>query len=91
MLRIALQAKGRLNEDSMKLIEEAGISINSAKRQLLSKATNFPLEVLYLRDDDIPQAVASGVADVGIVGYNEVLEKEKEVSISHKLGFGKCR
>lgn len=90
-LRIALQAKGRLNEDSMKLLEEAGISINSAKRQLLSKSPNFPLEVLYLRDDDIPQAVASGVADVGIVGFNEVAEKSKNVVVSHKLGFGQCR
>lgn len=91
IVRIALQAKGRLNEDSMKLLEEAGISINSAKRQLLSKSPNFPLEVLYLRDDDIPQAVASGVADVGIVGFNEVAEKSKDVVVSHKLGFGQCR
>lgn len=90
-LRIALQAKGRLNEDSMELLEEAGISINSAKRQLLSKSPNFPLEVLYLRDDDIPQAVASGVADIGIVGFNEVAEKSKNVVVSHKLGFGQCR
>lgn len=90
-LRIAIQAKGRLNEDSMELLEEAGISINSAKRQLLSKSSNFPLEVLYLRDDDIPQAVASGVADIGIVGFNEVEEKSKNVVVSHKLGFGKCR
>lgn len=90
IVRIALQAKGRLNEDSMKLLEEAGISINSAKRQLLSKSPNFPLEVLYLRDDDIPQAVASGVADVGIVGFNEVAEKSKDVVVSHKLGFGQC-
>lgn len=90
-VRIALQAKGRLNEDSMELLEEAGISINSAKRQLLSKSPNFPLEVLYLRDDDIPQAVASGVADIGIVGFNEVAEKSKNVVVSHKLGFGQCR
>lgn len=91
MLRIALQAKGRLNEDSMELLAEAGIQINSSKRQLLSKSPNFPMEVLYLRDDDIPQAVASGVADIGIVGYNEVVEKDKNVDIVHKLGFGQCR
>lgn len=91
MLRIALQAKGRLNEDSMELLAEAGIQINSSKRQLLSKSPNFPMEVLYLRDDDIPQAVAAGVADIGIVGYNEVVEKNKNVEIVHKLGFGQCR
>ena len=90
-LRIAIQAKGRLNEDSMELLQEAGISIKSSKRQLLSKSPNFPLEVLYLRDDDIPQAVASGVADIGIVGLNEVLEKAKDVEVAHKLGFGACR
>lgn len=90
-LRIAIQAKGRLNEESMELLQEAGISIKSSKRQLLSKSPNFPLEVLYLRDDDIPQAVASGVADVGIVGLNEVLEKAKEVEVAHNLGFGACR
>ena len=90
-LRIALQAKGRLNEDSIALLGEAGIKIGSSKRQLLSKSANFPIEVLYLRDDDIPQAVANGVADVGIVGYNEVMEKNKEVVVIHKLGFGKCR
>ena len=90
-LRIALQAKGRLNEGSIAFMSEAGIKIRSSKRQLLSKSENFPIEVLYLRDDDIPQAVANGVADIGIVGYNEVMEKNKEVDVVHKLGFGKCR
>lgn len=91
MLRIALQAKGRLNEDCLELIAEAGISIQTSKRQLLSKSANFPIEVLYLRDDDIPQAVANGIADVGIVGLNEVKEKEFDVDIAHNLGFGACR
>lgn len=91
MIRIALQAKGRLNEKSMALLKEAGISVEMGKRELLSKADNFPIEVLYLRDDDIPQAVARGVADIGIVGLNEVEEKMFDVEIAHKLGFGRCR
>lgn len=91
MIRIAIQAKGRLNEDSMKLLEEAGMKLGESKRKLLAQAEGFPLEVLYLRDDDIPQAVADGVADLGIVGLNEVTETGKEVEIIHRLGFGKCR
>lgn len=91
MLRIALQVKGRLNEDSLNLITEAGITLQNSKRQLLSKSTNFPIEVLYLRDDDIPQAVATGIADIGIVGLNEVYEKGYDVEIKHKMGFGECR
>ena len=91
MIRIAIQAKGRLNEDSVALLNEAGISIEESRRKLLSQSTDFPLEVLYLRDDDIPQAVAMGVADIGIVGLNEVEEKQQKVEIAHKLGFGKCR
>lgn len=91
MLRIALQVKGRLNEDSLELISEAGIALQNSKRQLLSKSTNFPIEVLYLRDDDIPQAVATGIADIGIVGLNEVYEKGYNVEIAHKMGFGECR
>ena len=75
MLRIAIQAKGRLNEQSIELLSEAGIRVAESKRKLISRAEGFPLEVLYLRDDDIPQAVAMGVADVGIVGLNEVAEK----------------
>ncbi len=91
MLRIAIQSKGRLYEESMALLEEAGIKIPGGKRTLLVPARNFPVEVLFLRDDDIPESVASGVADVGIVGLNEVLEKHSSVNVLKKLGFGKCR
>ena len=91
MLRIAIQAKGRLNEQSIDLLSEAGIGVAESKRKLISRADGFPMEVLYLRDDDIPQAVSMGVADVGIVGLNEVEEKGFDVKIAHKLGFGKCR
>lgn len=91
MIRIAIQAKGRLNEDSIELLAEAGISVDESKRKLLTHSSDFPLEVLYLRDDDIPQAVAMGVADIGIVGLNEVSEKAQNVEVIHKLGFGKCR
>ncbi|MGQ7870617.1 ATP phosphoribosyltransferase [Sunxiuqinia sp. sy24] len=90
-LRIAIQTKGRLNEDSMQLIGEAGIKINLGKRKLLAAAKNFPLEVLFLRDDDIPQAVADQVADIGIVGENEMLEKKENVKVIKRLGFSKCR
>ncbi len=75
MLRIAIQAKGRLNEQCVEMLREAGISVVESKRKLISKAGGFPLEVLYLRDDDIPHAVSAGVADIGIVGQNEVAEK----------------
>ncbi|MFI3280524.1 MAG: ATP phosphoribosyltransferase [Rikenellaceae bacterium] len=91
MIRLALQAKGRLNEDSITLLNEIGIYIESGKRKLLTLSENFNLEALYLRDDDIPQAVAMGVADVGIVGLNEVEEKGFDVEIVHKLGWGRCR
>ena len=91
MLRIAIQAKGRLNEESIGLLAEAGVSIEDSKRKLLARSDGFPLEVLYLRDDDIPQAVSMGVADLGIVGLNEVEEKGFDVEIVHRLGFGKCR
>ena len=91
MLRIAIQSKGRLYEESMALLEEAGIKIPGGKRTLLVPARNFPVEVLFLRDDDIPESVASGVADVGIVGLNEVMEKRCPVGVLKKLGFGKCR
>lgn len=91
MIRIAIQAKGRLNEDSLELLSEAGVSIEDSKRKLLTQSSDFPLEVLYLRDDDIPQAVSMGVADIGIVGMNEVAEKNFDVEVIHKLGFGKCR
>lgn len=91
MLTIAIQNKGRLNEDTVSLMTDAGISASASQRKLLSMAKGFPLHVLYLRDDDIPQAVALGVADIGIVGLNEVLEKEQNVDVIMRLGFGKCR
>ena len=90
-LRIAIQAQGRLNEGSVKLMEEAGISLVIGRRNLISPAVNFPLEALYLRDDDIPQTVAYGAADVGIVGENEVLERAEDVTIVKRLGFSRCR
>ncbi len=91
MLRIAVQAKGRLYEDTMSLFEESDIKLSSVKRTLLVQSSNFPIEVLFLRDDDIPQSVALGVADVGIVGENEVEEREEDVEIVKRLGFSKCR
>lgn len=91
MLRIAVQAKGRLYEETMELMTEAGIKLSNAKRTLLIPSKNFPIEVLFLRDDDIPQAVATGVADVGIVGENEFVEKEQDAVIVKRLGFSKCR
>lgn len=91
MIRIAVQSKGRLYEDTISLLTEAGIKIPSSKRTLLVQATNFPLEVLYLRDDDIPQSVATGVADLGIVGENELVERGEVVDTVRRLGFSKCR
>lgn len=91
MLRIALQSKGRLNEKSIELLREAGISIEESSRKLLSRSSNFPMEVLYLRDDDIPQTVSCGIADIGIVGYNEVMERAYPVDVLKHLEFGKCR
>jgi ATP phosphoribosyltransferase len=91
ILRIAVQTKGRLNEESEELIRECGIKLTVGKRQLLSPAKNFPVEILYLRDDDIPETVADGVADIGIVGENEMLEKDKNVVLARRLGFSKCR
>lgn len=91
MLRIAVQSKGRLNEDTMSLLREAGIKLVSDKRTLLVPSKNFPLEILFLRDDDIPQSVATGVADVGVVGENEFCEKKEDAVIVKRLGFSKCR
>lgn len=91
MIRIAVQSKGRLYEDTMNLLKEAGIKIGNSKRTLLVKASNFPVEILYLRDDDIPQTVASGVADLGVVGENELLEKGEDVDVAKRLGFSSCR
>jgi ATP phosphoribosyltransferase len=91
MLRIAVQSKGRLNEDTMSLLKETGIKLSSAKRTLLLSAVGFPVEVLFLRDDDIPQSVANGVADAGIVGENEYIEKDSDAQLIKRLGFSKCR
>ena len=91
MLRIAVQSKGRLFEGTMNLLAEADIKISSSKRTLLVQSSNFPLEVLYLRDDDIPQSVASGVADIGVVGENEFVERGEEADIVSRLGFSRCR
>ena len=91
MLRIAVQSKGRLFEDTMNLLAEADIKISASKRTLLVQADNFPLEVLYLRDDDIPQSVASGVADIGVVGENEFVERNEDAEIINRLGFSRCR
>lgn len=91
MLRIAVQSKGRLFEDTMHLLSESDIKISQSRRTLLVRADNFPLEVLYLRDDDIPQSVATGVADIGIVGENEFVERGEDADILYRLGFSKCR
>lgn len=91
MLRIAVQSKGRLFEDTMALFAEADIKLSTSKRTLLTQASNFPIEVLFLRDDDIPQSVASGVADLGIVGENEYVERAEHADIVYRLGFSKCR
>ncbi len=103
MLRIAVQSKGRLFDDTMNLLAEADIKVSATKRTLLVQSSNFPLEVLYLRDDDIPQSVASGVADIGVVGENEFLERLRvgesedsgmsgeDADIISRLGFSKCR
>ena len=91
MLRIAVQSKGRLYDETMELLGEAGIKLTAVKRSLLVPSKNFPVEVLFLRDDDIPDTVATGTADIGIVGLNEVLEKNRKVHIVRNLGFSKCR
>jgi ATP phosphoribosyltransferase len=91
MLRIAVQSKGRLFDDTMNLLAEADIKISASKRTLLVQSSNFPLEVLYLRDDDIPQSVASGVADIGVVGENEFIERGEDADVISRLGFSQCR
>lgn len=91
MLRIAVQSKGRLFDDTMALLAEADIKLSTSKRTLLTQSTNFPVEVLFLRDDDIPQSVASGVADIGIVGENEFVERAEKAEVIYRLGFSKCR
>ncbi|HJA86481.1 MAG TPA: ATP phosphoribosyltransferase [Candidatus Bacteroides avicola] len=91
MLRIAVQAKGRLYDETMSFLEESDIKLSAGKRTLLVQSANFPLEVLFLRDDDIPQSVATGIADIGIVGENEFVEKGEDAEIVKRLGFSKCR
>lgn len=91
MIRIAVQSKGRLSDDTMNLLAESDIRINAKRRTLLVQSSNFPIEILYLRDDDIPQSVATGVADIGIVGENEYYERCSEAEIVKRLGFSKCR
>lgn len=91
ILRIAVQKKGRLSDDSLKLIKECGIKFNNGTGKLVASATNFPMEFLFLRDDDIPGYVQDGIADIGIVGANEAEEKDKNVDWHKKLGFSKCR
>lgn len=90
-LKIAVQKSGRLSEKSLQLLEECGIKISNGERKLKAVAQNFPIEILFLRDDDIPQYVEQGVADIGILGENEVWEKDKEVNIIQQLGFAGCR
>ena len=90
-LKIAIQKSGRLYEDSVKILRESGIELSNGVNKLRSEAHNFPLEVLFLRDDDIPQYVEDGVADAGIVGENIIAETAKKIKIVEKLGFGKCR
>lgn len=91
MLRIAIQKSGRLNEDSVQLLKECGLRFAGADRKLIAKVDNFDLEILYLRDDDIPEYVHDGVADVGIVGENVFYENNLAATVVEKLGFGKCR
>lgn len=91
MLKIAIQKSGRLYEQSVQLLKECGIELNNGNRQLKVQAFNFPAEAYFLRDDDIPQYVCDGVADIGIVGENVFYEKNKDIQIIRKLGFGRCR
>jgi ATP phosphoribosyltransferase len=90
-LKIAIQKSGRLSEKSLKILEECGIKISNGDRKLKAEAKNFPVEILFLRDDDIPQYVEQGVADIGILGENEVWEKDKNVLAIEKLGFAGCK
>ena len=90
-LKLAIQKSGRLHDDSIKLLKECGIDISNGVNKLKAEASNFPIEVYFLRDDDIPQYVEDSVADIGFVGENVVYEKKKKVTVQEKLGFGKCR
>ncbi len=90
-IKIAIQKSGRLSEKSLSLLLDCGIKISNGSRKLKTEARNFPMEILFLRDDDIPQYVEKGVADIGILGENEVWEKDKDVEVIEKLGYGNCR
>lgn len=90
-LKIAIQKSGRLNEDSIQILKDCGISINNGNDQLKAEATNFPLEVLFLRNSDIPQYLLDGVVDVAILGDNLLVEKGKNIQVVEKLGFSKCK
>lgn len=90
-LKIAIQKSGRLNEESINLLKNCGINIDNGKDQLKASASNFPLEVLYLRNGDIPQYVEDGVADLAIVGENLLIESQNKIGIIRKLGFSKCK
>ena len=90
-LKLAIQKSGRLSDDSIKLLKDCGIDLHNVKDRLKTDADNFPLEIFFLRDDDIPQYVEDGVADIGFVGENVVYEKNKKIEVVEKLGFGKCR
>ena len=90
-LKVAIQKSGRLSEKSLELLKECGIKVSNGDRKLKTDAQNFPMEILFLRDDDIPQYVEQGVADIGILGENEVLERDKDVVTVERLGFGNCR
>ena len=90
-LRIAVQKSGRLSEDSLKLFKECGIKFESGGSKLRSVSSNFPIEFLFLRDDDIPGYVEDGVADLGVIGQNVLMENSKKVDILKELGFSKCR
>ncbi|MFB0902743.1 MAG: ATP phosphoribosyltransferase [Nonlabens sp.] len=91
MIRIAVQKSGRLSDKSLQLLKDCGIKFDNGGRKLATQAKNFPLEILFLRDDDIPQYVANGVADLGILGLNEVEEKDQKVDVIKQLGFAGCR
>lgn len=91
ILKLAIQKSGRLHDDSMKLLQQCGVSVKNGKNQLKALSENFPLEVFFLRDDDIPQYVEDGVAHIGIVGENVLFEKDKSATVVELLGFGKCR
>lgn len=90
-LKIAIQKSGRLSEKSLNLLKNCGIKIPISNRKLKTESSNFPVEILFLRDDDIPQYVEQGVADIGILGENEVLERHKDISFEKRLGFAGCR